>query len=125
MTGIAFRELSPVSFLERAAAVFADRPAVVDGDRRDTYARLWQRAQRLAGLLAARGVQPGDRVAVLSPNTHLLLEAHYGVPLAGAVLVALNTRPRRRSPTSWSTAERASSWSTPSTGTRWGGSRSR
>lgn len=92
MTGIAFRELSPVSFLERAAAVFADRPAVVDGDRRDTYAQLWDRAQRLAGLLAARGVEPGDRVAVLSPNTHLLLEAHYGVPLAGAVLVALNTR---------------------------------
>lgn len=92
LTGIAFRELSPVSFLERAAAVFADRPAVVDGERRDTYAQLWQRAQRLAGLLAARGVEPGDRVAVLSPNTHLLLEAHYGVPLAGAVLVALNTR---------------------------------
>ncbi|GAA2361940.1 acyl--CoA ligase family protein [Saccharopolyspora halophila] len=92
MSGIAFRELTPVSFLERAAAVFADRPAVVDGEHRWNYAQLWQRVQRLAGLLRARGVQPGDRVAVLAPNTHLLLEAHYGVPLAGAVLVALNTR---------------------------------
>ncbi|MEV0089069.1 acyl--CoA ligase family protein [Saccharopolyspora sp. NPDC050642] len=92
MSGIAFRELSPVSFLERAAAVFADRPAVVDGTQRYTYAQFWDRAQRLAGMLAAQGVRPGDRVAVLSPNTHVLLEAHYGVPLAGAVLVALNTR---------------------------------
>ncbi|MGP4021590.1 acyl--CoA ligase family protein [Saccharopolyspora sp. 5N708] len=92
MSGIAFRELSPVSFLERAAAVFADRPAVVDGAHRYDYAEFWDRAQRLAGMLAAHGVRPGDRVAVLSPNTHLLLEAHYGVPLAGAVLVALNTR---------------------------------
>src|SRR5690606_41109717 len=50
------------------------------------------RAQRLAGALVERGVQRGDRVAVLAPNTHLLLEAHYGVQLAGAVLVTLNTR---------------------------------
>jgi fatty-acyl-CoA synthase len=89
---VAFRELSPVSFLERAAAVFAERPAVVDGEFRATYAQFWERAQRLAGLLAGRGVSAGDRVAVLAPNTHLLLEAHYGVPAAGAVLVAMNTR---------------------------------
>ncbi|MFI7102802.1 AMP-binding protein [Streptomyces sp. NPDC050161] len=91
-TGQAFTELTPVSFLRRAAAVFADRPAVVDGEFRCTYAELWERAQRLAGLLARHGVQPGDRVCVFAPNTHLTLEAHYGVPLAGAVLVALNTR---------------------------------
>ncbi|WP_246430411.1 AMP-binding protein [Streptomyces rectiverticillatus] len=90
--GHAFTELTPVSFLRRAAAVFADRPAVVDGDFRCTYAQLWDRSQRLAGLLAENGVRPGDRVCVLAPNTHLMLEAHYGVPLAGAVLVALNTR---------------------------------
>ncbi|MQA97203.1 MAG: AMP-binding protein [Streptosporangiales bacterium] len=89
---MAFRELTPVTFLERAAAVFAARPAVRSGDRLFTYAEFWDRAQRLAGVLAARGVSPGDRVAVLAPNTHVLLEAHYGVPLAGAVLVALNTR---------------------------------
>jgi len=57
-----------------------------------TYGRLLERSERLAGALASLGVAPGDRVAVLAPNTHLLLEAHYGVPLAGAVLVALNLR---------------------------------
>ncbi|NUP32564.1 MAG: AMP-binding protein [Streptomycetaceae bacterium] len=92
MNGMAFSELTPTAFAARAAAVFADRPAVVDGELRFTYAELWQRSTRLAGALAAHGVRPGDRVAVLAPNTHVLLEAHYGVPLAGAVLVALNTR---------------------------------
>ncbi len=87
-----FQEMTPVSFLERAARVFAQRPAVVDGDLQYSYGEFWQRAQRLAGVLAEHGVQPGDRVAVLCPNTHVLLEAHYGVPLAGAVLVAVNTR---------------------------------
>src|SRR5262249_46379121 len=57
-----------------------------------TYAQLLDRCLRLAGALRNMGVPEGGRVAVLSPNTHLLLEAHYGVPFAGAVLVALNTR---------------------------------
>ncbi|MBB4934624.1 fatty-acyl-CoA synthase [Lipingzhangella halophila] len=92
MGAMAFRELTPVTFLERAAAVFGDRPAVVDGELQYSYRAFWERAQRMAGMLAANGVRPGDRVAVLAPNTHVLLEAHYGVPLAGAVLVALNTR---------------------------------
>lgn len=92
MPGMVFSELTPVAFAARAAKVFADRLAVVDGDLRYSYAELWQRAQALAGVLAGHGVRPGDRVAVLAPNTHVLLEAHYGVPLAGAVLVALNTR---------------------------------
>ncbi len=81
-----------MSFLQRAAAVFKDRPAVLDGEFRATYGQFWDRAQRSAGLLAERGIAPGERVAVLAPNTHLLLEAHYGVPAAGAVLVAMNTR---------------------------------
>ncbi|GEB49743.1 AMP-binding protein [Streptomyces cacaoi] len=90
--GMAFSALTPVAFAARAAKVYADRPAVVDGALRYSYAELWSRARRLAGVLAGHGVRPGDRVAVLAPNTHVLLEAHYGVPLAGAVLVALNTR---------------------------------
>ena len=92
MSDLGFRPLTPTSFLERSAAVFGDRVAVVDGSTRRTYADLSVRSRRLAGLLHSLGVAPGDRVAVLGPNTSLLLESHYGVPLAGAVLVAMNTR---------------------------------
>ena len=87
-----FEPLTPVSFLQRAGAVYADRVAVIDGELRLSYAQLLERAQRLAGALAALGIEPGERVALLAPNTHVLLEAHFGVPFAGAVLVALNTR---------------------------------
>ncbi|HYC47345.1 MAG TPA: AMP-binding protein [Burkholderiales bacterium] len=89
---MSFEPLTPTAFLERAGGVFADRFAVIDGDRRYTYAEFLDRAKRLAGALRALGVREGDRVAVLAPNTHVLLESHYGVPLAGAVLVALNPR---------------------------------
>ncbi len=91
-TEFSFEPLTPVSFLQRAGAVYTDRIAVIDGATRITYANLLERAQRLAGALASLGVEPGDRVALLAPNTHVLLEAHFGVPFAGAVLVALNTR---------------------------------
>lgn len=84
--------LSPVSFLRRSALVFGDCPAVVDGDTRFSYAELWSRATRLAGALRARGVRPGERVAVLSSNSHVLLESHFSVPCCQAVLVALNVR---------------------------------
>jgi fatty-acyl-CoA synthase len=84
--------LSPVNFLRRAAFVNGDGIAVRDGSVERTYAELWERARLLAGTLVGSGVRPGDRVAVLAPNTETLLEAHFGVPLAGAVLVALNTR---------------------------------
>ncbi len=89
---VSFEPLSPVSFLRRAAHVYADRLAVIDEARRTSYGELWRRCTRLAGALRALGVADGDRVAVLLPNTQPMLEAHFGVPLAGAVLVALNVR---------------------------------
>lgn len=87
-----FEPLTPVSLLERSAAVFGDRLGVVSEGRSFTYAEHWERAQKQAGLLESTGLRPGGRVAVLSTNTHMLLEAHVGVPLGGGVLVALNTR---------------------------------
>jgi fatty-acyl-CoA synthase len=91
-SSMSFEQLTPTAFLRRSAAVYGSRVAVVDGDRRWTYAELWDRSRGLAGGLAAAGGGDGARVAVLGANSHLLLEAHYGVPLAGGVLVALNTR---------------------------------
>ncbi|MDY6808807.1 MAG: long-chain-fatty-acid--CoA ligase [Actinomycetota bacterium] len=87
-----FEPLTPLKFLQRSATVFGDRVAVVDGNRRWTYRELLDRSARQAGLLRSVGVAPGDRVAVLAPNTHIMVEAHFGVPFAGAVLVTLNTR---------------------------------
>jgi fatty-acyl-CoA synthase len=87
-----FEPLTPTAFLERSGSVWATRVAVVDDQRTFTYRELDDRSRRLAGALRGLGVAVNDRVAVLAPNTHVLLEAHYGVPLAGAVLVALNTR---------------------------------
>lgn len=88
-----FVPLTPLAFLQRAGRVYANRLAVVDESKRFTYDELRSRAERLSGALRdALGVKPGDRVAVLMPNTHVHLEAHFGVPGAGAVLVALNTR---------------------------------
>lgn len=87
-----FAALTPTAFLDRSAAVFGDHLAVVDGDRRFTYAELRDRSRRLAGALRASGAGDGVRVAVLAPNSSLSLEAHHGVPWAGAVLVPLNTR---------------------------------
>ncbi len=84
--------LTPISFLERAAAGFADRVAVIAGERRFTYAQFAERCHRLASALASHGVGYGETVAALAPNTPALLEAHYGVPMLGAVLTAINTR---------------------------------
>lgn len=92
MKEMSFEPLTPTAFLVRAGKVFAERVAVIDEDRRYTYGEFLERTQRLAGGLRGLGVAPGARVAVLAPNTHMLLEAHYGVPFAGAVLVALNSR---------------------------------
>jgi len=89
---MSFEPLTPTAYLARASRVFADRTAVIDDGVRYTYREFLERAQRLAGALRALGTREGDRVAILAPNTHVLLEAHYGVPFAGAVLVALNPR---------------------------------
>ncbi len=84
--------LSPLSFLTRAAAVYPDRLAVLHGARRFTWAESAARCRRLASALAARGIGRGDVVAFLAPNIPALFEAHFGVPMLGAVLNAINTR---------------------------------
>jgi fatty-acyl-CoA synthase len=84
--------LTPTSFLARAANVFADRIAVIDGDRRFTYRALRERSVRLASALARRGVGRLDTVAILASNIPEMIEAHYAVPMLGAVLNPLNTR---------------------------------
>ena len=84
--------LTPVTFLARSAAVFPDKVAVIHGERQLTYRELEGRAHRLANALKAAGLEPGEAVAYLSPNTPAMLEAHFGVPLAGGVLVPINFR---------------------------------
>jgi len=89
---VSYTALSPLSFLERSARVWPDKVAVVYGRRRLTYSELAAEAQRVARALQASGVEPGDRVAYLMPNLPEMLIAHFAVPLAGGVLVAVNTR---------------------------------
>ncbi len=92
MSSVSHTALSPLSFLERSARVWPDKIAVIYGGRRLTYSELAAEAQRVAQALQASGVEPGDRVAYLMPNLPEMLIAHYAVPLAGGVLVAVNTR---------------------------------
>jgi fatty-acyl-CoA synthase len=84
--------LSPISFLLRTASVYPNRLAVAYGERRYSWREVLERCRRLAGALAARGVGRGDTVAVMAPNLPEAFEAHFGVPMAGAVLNALNIR---------------------------------
>ncbi|MEZ5843834.1 MAG: AMP-binding protein [Hyphomicrobiaceae bacterium] len=84
--------LTPISYLVRAATFFGEKTAIVHGGRRITYAGMLERCRRLASALAARGVGRGDTVAIMAANTPALLEAHYAVPMLGAVLNPLNTR---------------------------------
>jgi fatty-acyl-CoA synthase len=84
--------LTPLRFLQRSASVFRWKPAVVYGDRSWTYPELEERVNRLASALKNAGVARGDRVAFLVPNIPPMLEGHFAVPLAGAILVAINTR---------------------------------
>ncbi len=91
--GKVFRsELNPVVFLHRAAYVYPDKVAVVDGERRYSYRQLAERSWRLANALRSAGLAKGDRVATLLFNSAAMLEAHFGVPAAGGILVAVNHR---------------------------------
>ena len=87
-----YQPLTPLTFLERSAKVFPHHPAILHGARRYSYEEFYGRARRLASALAKQGVKKGDTVAVMLANTPPMLEAHYGVPMTGAVLNALNTR---------------------------------
>src|SRR5260221_9029817 len=87
-----YAALTPLGFLARSAAVYPDKIAVIHAARRFTYRQFYERCRRFADALRRRGIVPGDTVAVLAPNVPALLEAHYAVPMAGAVLNALNYR---------------------------------
>lgn len=84
--------LTPLSYFDRSVRVFRDKTAVVHGDKRYTYRQFGERVNQLASALKASGLSYGDRVAFLCPNIPPMLEAHFGVPLAGGVLVSINTR---------------------------------
>jgi len=92
MSLVSHTALTPLSFLERSARVFPEKTAVVYHERRLTYSDLAAGATRMAHALQASGVEPGDRVAYLMPNVPEMLVAQFAVPLAGAVLVSVNTR---------------------------------
>jgi len=87
-----FTPLTPISFLPRAAEIYPDRVAVIHGATRFTYAQFYERARRLASALASQGVKAGEVVSAMLPNVPAMLEAHYGVPMLGAVLNTINTR---------------------------------
>lgn len=87
-----YQPLTPISFLARAAQVFPGRTAIVHGNSETTYAAFYARARKLASALRNAGIGPGDTVSVMLSNTPPMLEAHYGVPMLGAVLHSLNTR---------------------------------
>jgi fatty-acyl-CoA synthase len=87
-----FSPMTPLVFLDRSAEVYPDRLAVVHGEVRRTWSQLQARCRRLASALTGRGIGRGDTVAVMLPNTPPMVEAHFGIPMAGAVLNALNTR---------------------------------
>ena len=89
---VSYENLTPLSFLERSAFVYPDKPAVIYNDHVYTYLDLHERVKRLAAALRDSGVQRGDRVAFLAPNVPQMLEAHFAPMRVGAILVALNTR---------------------------------
>ena len=87
-----YQPLTPLSFLARAATVYPDVTAIIHGGRSSTYREFYARAKKLASALARRGIKRGDTVSVMLANTPAMVEAHYGVPMTGAVLNTLNTR---------------------------------
>jgi fatty-acyl-CoA synthase len=87
-----FVALSPLSFIERTARIYPQRTAILYGERQQNWADTYTRCRRLASALSKRGVGVGDTVAVMLPNVPAMLEAHFGIPMTGAVLNTLNTR---------------------------------
>ena len=87
-----FTPITPLLFLERSAQIYPQKIAVIHGKLRQTWAQTYERCRRLASALQKHGVGLGDTVAVMLPNTPPMVEAHFGIPMAGAVLNALNTR---------------------------------
>jgi len=87
-----FTPITPLLFLERSAQVYPDRLAIVHGKLHQTWSQTYERCRRLASALQKHGIGLGDTVAVMLPNTPPMVEAHFGIPMAGAVLNALNTR---------------------------------
>lgn len=87
-----YAPLSPLTFLERSAQVYPDHVAMIHGDWSYTYSEFYQRCKRLASSLGKRGIGFGDTVSIIAPNVPAILESHFGVPMVGAVLNALNTR---------------------------------
>jgi fatty-acyl-CoA synthase len=92
MTMANYEPLSPLSFLHRTAMMFPNRQAVVYGERSYTWSEFYTRCKKLASALRHHGVCKGDTVAVLAANTPEMIEAHFGVPMSGAVLNTINTR---------------------------------
>ncbi len=84
--------LTPLTFLERAASTFPNHTAIIHGSLRRSYQEFYTRSRKLASCLETRGITKGDTVSVILPNTPAMLEAHYAVPMAGAVLHSMNTR---------------------------------
>jgi fatty-acyl-CoA synthase len=84
--------LSPLTFIERTASVYPERTAVIHGELRRNWRETYQRCRQLASALTQRGIGKGDTVAVMLPNIPEMLEAHFGVPMIGAVLNTLNVR---------------------------------
>ncbi|WP_137388186.1 acyl-CoA synthetase [Rhodoligotrophos defluvii] len=87
-----YQPLTPIGFLARAALAFPDHTAIIHGPLQISYAAFYARARRLASALVAKGIGKGDTVSVMLPNVPAMLEAHYGVPMTGAVLHSINTR---------------------------------
>ena len=87
-----FVALSPLSFIERTARIYPQRTAIIYGDKQQTWGQTYARCRQLASALSKRGVGVGDTVAVMLPNVPAMLEAHFGIPMTGAVLNTLNTR---------------------------------
>jgi len=87
-----YTPLSPLTFIERAAAVYPERVAQIHGDQRYSWAQTYERCRRLASALQQRGVGADDTVALMLPNIPAMFEAHFAIPMAGAVIHALNIR---------------------------------